>query len=211
MSALPALKRLRETVLFVDDHPTWSHLLEARVMVILTALGRLGRSEHSTDLKTALQLAQTVTPEIVFLDLNLSDSRGMQTLTAMRAALPDARISVVSGETATARVHRMLRAGADAFIPKDLAPGALDEALREVLAHGYYAPVSLLVPPVAISDAESRVLQAVANGLRDREIAVELSISVNTVEAHMKKLFRSFDVATRVMLVTKSRLLGYVD
>jgi two-component system nitrate/nitrite response regulator NarP len=200
-----------ETVLFIDDHPAWTAILEGRVIIALMRLGRTASAIRCTDLASGLNVAGKSPISIVFLDLTLRDSVGLATLRAVRTALPHARIFVVSGASQPARMQAVLRSGADAFIPKDLAEADLDLALHEALAHGFYAPAAMIAPARLISSAELRVLQAAAEGKRDRQISTELHMSVNTVETHMKKLFREFDVANRVQLVTVARQEGYVD
>lgn len=200
-----------ETVLFIDDHPAWTTILEGRVLATLSRLGRAASAIRCTDLASSLSEADKRAIEIVFLDLTLRDSAGLATLRSVRAAVPQAKVFVVSGASQPARMQAVLRFGADAFIPKDLAEPDLEKALHEALAHGFYAPPAMLAPARSVSETELRVLQAAADGKRDRQISTELHMSVNTVETHMKKLFRCFDVATRVQLVTMARQEGYVD
>lgn len=199
------------TLLFIDDHPAWTSILETRVRATLSRLGRpMPKIKRSTDLASGL-LAARDGVDTVFLDLTLRDSSGLATLGAVRSALPQSQVFVVSGASQPARMHAVLRSGADAFIPKDLAEQELDTALYEALANGFYAPAAMLAPPHNISASEMRVLQAAADGKRDRQISEDLHLSINTVESHLKKLFREFDVSNRVQLVTVARNEGYVD
>lgn len=202
-----------EHVLIVDDHPLWTNLVEARVAAILASFGRSARCTHRYDLTSALRVAAQERVDVVLLDLALRDSAGLNTIFAMRQAAPEAKIFVFSGEERPARVRAVLRAGADAFIPKTFHHGDLDGAMRETFALGFYAPPSAatMAPQRALTDKDLRVLCLAADGLRDREISARLHIGVNTVEGYMKKLFRIFDVRSRIELLDRARKEGYVD
>lgn len=207
--------------LIVDDHALFSEGLR----LLLTASTPIDDVTCCTSGEEALRLATQTPFDLVLLDWNLGRSlSGAALIEALRAALPSARLVVVSGESAAAHVREAIDAGAVGFVPKESSSALLIDALRVTAHGGIYLPLAALQPsaaaPVApsglrtIADAfpqltarEAQVLGRVARGLSNKQIARELDIADGTVKQHLNAIYQELDVHNRteaVYLLAKS-------
>lgn len=115
-----------------------------------------------------------------------------------------------------AMVENALDAGVRGYVLKDAAGEDLLRAIKEVLQGGVYIS-STLLPSVlgksripAMTDRQRKVLLMLASGMRSREIAEELKLSVRTVEAHTQSLMQAFEVQNSIELVRPAERLGIV-
>lgn len=128
--------------LLIDDHALFRDgltlLLEQRFPHVVVA--------HAQDLAGGLQrLAQAPAIDLVLLDLGLSDSQGLDSLSQVLEVCPGASVVVLSADDRPETVDAALAAGANGFIPKTSRGGVIDEALRVVLGGGVYLPRNALV------------------------------------------------------------------
>ena len=128
-------------VLLVDDQATTGQVFAASVRKTFS-----GAKVHiAVDLPEALQIAAGRALDLVLLDLQLTSSRGVETLQRFRSRFPDVPVLVVSASEDPVRIHECLDAGARGYIAKTSAILSLPSAMRVIIAGGRY------VPPQAIS------------------------------------------------------------
>ncbi len=190
----------RRRILIVDDHP-----------VFRFGLGQLLGSEddlevcgEALDGASALEAVQRLAPDLVIVDLSLPGISGVEVIKRLKSLHPDLRILVVSMHDEALFAERSLRAGAGGYVMKDAPPEVLLGALRRVL-RGEVAVSEAIANKMltllvhggdrgresslsCLSDRELEVYELIGRGMRTREIAERLQISIKTVEAHQASI-----------------------
>lgn len=192
-------------ILIVEDHALVREAmaqslarLEAAVECIEAADGdeALSALEAHTDLDLAV------------VNLMLPDMNGFALLGILGKRFPDMPAIVVSAMDDDASVRRALKAGASGFVSKASSSEALLQAVREVLDGGVRTPVHGASSPVrhdakapaerfGLTTAQSRVLELLAGGRSNREIAELLGLTEGTVKVHMTAIYRALGVSSR--------------
>jgi len=185
------------SVLIVDDHPVVRQGLRALLEVQddMTVAGEAG------DGPTAISLAESLRPDIVLLDLKLPGMDGVAVLRPLRAA--GLRVLVLTSATEPSTAAAAVRAGAAGVVYKDIDPAALVRAIRAV------HDGNVLLAPEAIGSLvrgsradtltarEREVLDGIADGKSNREIARLLQVSEKTVKAHVSAVLAKLGVQDR--------------
>jgi two-component system NarL family response regulator len=192
-------------VLLVDDHRLVREALRDSLLSVagIRVLGEAG------DAESALKLAAELEPDVIVLDIRLSDVSGIEAAARLRDLHCPAKIVALSAYTDKRFVREMLRAGATAYVTKSAASGELVNAIRSVAAgQAYFCP--LISASIAeeirggdeggdaarLGRREREVLRLVAQGRRSAEIAEDLHISVATVEVHRRNIMRKLGLRT---------------
>ena len=202
----------RRRILIVDDHP-----------VFRFGLGQLLSSEddlevcgEAIDGSSALDAVHRLAPDLVIVDISLPGVGGIEVIKRLKALYPDLRVLVVSMHDEALFAERSLRAGAGGYVMKDAPPDVLLGALRRVL-RGEMAVseeianrmLHILVRGgdrgresslACLSDRELEIYELVGRGMRTRDIAEALHISVKTVEAHQASIKSKLGVASTTTL-----------
>ncbi len=190
-------------VLIVDDHPLFRDALE---IALAQAFPAGARAHHSGSLADALEALETHKPNLILLDLNLSDASGFDGLARLRAASPETPVVVVSATESAEAYSRARALGAAGYLPKSLSLNDLSAALATTLDGGTWFPpaededseADTLAERVAsLTPAQRRVLAGLSDGLLNKQIAYEMDISVATVKAHMTAIFRKLGANNR--------------
>ena len=165
----------------------------------------------------ALKLIPKLLPDVVLMDINLPGLSGVECVRELKSIMPTLRIVMLTIESRRERVFESLEAGASGYLVKNVPPANLLAAIEEIHAGG--APMSSDVARMLVqsfhrpssqapgkssvlSDREGEVLGLVASGYRSREIADKLSISVNTVNAHLRSIYDKLHVRSRIEAVS---------
>lgn len=141
--------------------------------------------------------------DIVMLDLGLPGCAGIEALTRMRAAYPEASIVVVSATEERAVILAALAAGAAGYIPKTSKPNVVTAALRLVAEGGVYVPPQALQgerpagEAIGLTGRQMQVLRLLARGFGNKEIALSLCITKDTVKQHAKAVYAALGVTGR--------------
>ncbi len=200
------------TVMVVDDHPIWREAVardlgEEGFAVVATADG----------VAAARRRAAVVCPDVVVMDMRLSDGTGTQATTEVLAVSPSSRVLVLSASDERDDVLEAVKAGATGYLVKSASRSELADAVRATaegravftpglagLVLGEYrriaqAPGRGPAEP-SLTERETEILRYVAKGLTAKQIAGRLSLSHRTVENHVQATFRKLQVANRVEL-----------
>jgi len=202
-------------VVVVDDHSTFSQLL-ARALDHEPDVECVG---IAADAKTASQLVDTLTPDVVVMDVQLGDDDdGIELTRVLTQRHPGIRVVILTARTEPELVQRAASAGACSLLPKN---GQLEEvltAIRTARAGGLAVHPTLLKsllsvpaprPPGAqITDREREVLGLLADGRSVRQIARQLVISEHTARGHVKKLLAKLDAHSQLEAVAQATKLG---
>ena len=199
-------------VMIVDDHPVVRDGLNAIVSMEpdLTVAGEAGAGEE------ALDLIRKLRPRVVLMDLMLPDMSGSDVIRQICAEVSDVAFVVLTSVAADEEIFRALEAGARGYLFKDMARKELIQAIRAVHAGDRYVPgpVGLRLaesfPRHGLSAREIEILEHVAAGLRNKEIAYKLALSENTVNAHVKHILEKLHVSDRTHAVTTALKRGII-
>ena len=158
-------------------------------------------------------------PEIVLMDLNLPDCSGAEVIARLKAILPDINVVVLTVYNDTEHIFKALRAGACGYLLKQATAGEILEAIAE--AHRGGAPMTSGIarkviatfqeqPSVddataKLSPREREILELVADGYANKEIADKLSITLSTVCWYLNETYKKLHVQSRVQAVNKLR------
>jgi DNA-binding NarL/FixJ family response regulator len=203
-------------ILLVDDHALFRSGLKFLLQQLDTGLVL----DEAGNCAQALERAAARRYDLVLLDLNMPGVSHLDALAALRDAVPDAPVVVLSGEADPNVVRAAIERGAMGFIPKSATPEVLIEALRLVLAHGVYLPLEVLTmsapaqPPASapagsdgaaaqpgLTPRQLEVLRYVIQGKPNKVIARELNLSEGTVKTHLSSVLRAFGARNRTEAV----------
>lgn len=194
-------------VLIVDDHPLMRRgirqLLELDEGFIV-----VGEASSGTE---AISLANRLVPDLILLDLNMKGLSGLDTLNALRREGISSRIIVLTVSDSRSDIFALIDAGADGYLLKDSDPevllndirmgakggAAFSEQVAEYLRTRGTERISS-DPLITLTERELDVLQEVARGLSNKQIAACLHISEETVKVHIRNLLRKLQVRSRV-------------
>lgn len=191
-------------VLLIDDHPLMRRGIKQLVELedIFEVVGDAGNGNDGISL--ALQLD----PDLIVLDLNMKGLSGLDTLKALRSEGVDARIVILTVSDAKNDIFALIDAGADGYLLKDTEPDVLLAQLKRIAGGEVVLSDSikdLLLerhaskdPIYSLTDREMDVLQQIATGLSNKQIAGKLFISEETVKVHIRNLLRKLNVHSRV-------------
>ncbi|QKZ06289.1 MULTISPECIES: response regulator transcription factor ErdR [Pseudomonas] len=195
-------------ILIADDHPLFRGALRQAVTLGLGPDTRL--VEVATIAELEAQLATKADWDLVLLDLNMPGAYGFSGLVLLRGQYPQVPVVMVSAQEEAAVVVRAREFGASGFIPKSSPLEVIQEAVRTVLEGEVWWPpqafeaVSVSAEAKAASEGlasltpqQFRVLTMVCEGLLNKQIAYELSVSEATIKAHVTAIFRKLNVRTR--------------
>lgn len=198
-----ALALLMITVLVTDDHPI---MRDGIVASIQRQPDMKVVAEAGTGLE-ALELFRVHEPLVTVMDLQMPVMNGVDAIGAIRRENPAARIIVLSTFKGDALVTRAIRAGACAFLLKNLIRKELIDTIRSVVggkrvvAEDAAAQLALHYNDDALSEREIMVLREVSRGKSNREIAQLLLIKEDTVKGHMKQIMEKLQASDRTHAV----------
>jgi DNA-binding NarL/FixJ family response regulator len=202
-----AQPRLR--VLVVEDHA----VVRRGLCAVLESAGLACVADVGTG-AAAERAIQEHGLDVVLLDLGLPDVDGLQLLRRLQATAPEVAVVVLTMHAEQEYVLRALAAGAGGYVLKLAEPEAVVEAIgRAVKGELYLDPA--VARPVArraiqpakadpLTPREREVLERIARGLTNRQIAGELFVSLNTVETHRRHLLEKLGVHSRAGLVAQA-------
>lgn len=202
-------------VLLIDDHALFR---DALVLLFEHHL-REFRLLEAESIGRAVEVAREHGDiALVLLDLGLPDSQGMASLAALRAALPELTVVVLSADARRETIVAAIDAGAAGFVPKTARGTVLADALRTVLDGGVYLPPEALSPAGpgtpdaaaidALSPRQVQVLQLLLQGKSNKLICRALDLSESTVKTHLIAVFRRLEVNNRTQAVLAAARMG---
>ncbi len=209
-------------ILLADDHA----LFRDGVASLLRAWGHDVVGQAS-DGREAVELAQTLSPELVLMDVRMPNLSGLEATAAIRLEKPEVPIVMLTVSEDEDDLFTAIKAGAQGYLLKNLESAEL-RSMIEAVARGEAAisPATAAriideflrpSPPVGpadrerLTDREVDVLRLVTAGLRNKEIAAELSISENTVKFHLRNILEKLRAQSRAEVVARAMREGLVE
>jgi DNA-binding NarL/FixJ family response regulator len=217
-------------IVIVEDHPLFRQGLR-RVLEIesdLKVVAELDDGEQAVDQVPALR------PDVVVMDINLPKVNGLQATRQITAACEQVRVIVLTAYHDDEQLFHALKAGAAAYYPKQVDPRTLVTAIRAVSAGNFVIGEEVMAKPqvaswlikqfeelavfdespnemfAPLSAREMSILQLIARGASNKEIARELSISRQTVKNHMSSILRKLAVNDRTQAAVLALRRGWI-
>ena len=219
-------------VLIIDDHPLfrqgicWSLSLEKDILVV-------GQAENGTE---AIKLTESLNPHVVLLDINLPGLNGLEVARVLKRRYPRMGIVVLSIHDDDEQLFNAIKAGAAAYASKDINPANLVQMIREVARGKYIINDNVMSKPhvatrvlnqfrelsnvnhgdesvamfAPLTSREIEILDCIARGLSNKEIASQLSISGQTVKNHITSILSKLQVNDRTMAVIHAIQQGWI-
>lgn len=173
----------------------------------------------------AIERAEALRPDVVVMDVTMPEMNGLIATRQLREKVPTAAVVALTRHNDEAYVQELLRAGAAGYVLKQSASAELLRAIRAAAAGQPYLDRSLAQRVTgeylrkhtqrstqpALSERESEVLRQMAWGLSNKEIAVQLDVSVKTVEVHKAHAMRKLNLRGRIDIVRYALLQGWLQ
>lgn len=201
----------RGTIVISDDHPLFRGALRQAVEGVFRELIVI---EAGTLEETTAALTSGAEIDLILLDLRMPGVSGFSGLTFLRSQHPSVPVVVVSGIDDAATIRTCMEFGASGYIPKTTPIETMNKAIRAILAGGSWTPpeisladgadkeTSALVRRLAsLTPQQMRVLTMLSEGLLNKQIAYELSVSEATVKAHVSAILTKLGVESRTQAV----------
>ncbi len=192
----------KTTVLLADDHS----VVRKGFGLILSAHDDLEVIGEASNGREAVELAEKLKPDVVVIDVSMPELNGIEGTRRIAQVSPRTRVLALSMHRDAVYVREILRAGAKGYLVKDADDDAFVDAVRAVArGEGYISPaVSEVVltdyrkhvtnPVDLLTSREREVLQLIAEGQTNKEVANLLNLSVYTVEAHRGKIMEKLNL-----------------
>ena len=198
-------------LVIADDHPLFRGALREAVTGLFE---RVDIAEAGTFNEVAELLERGGDVDLVLLDLTMPGVRGFSGLMYLRAQYPGVPVIVVSANDDPAAIRRCMEFGASGFIPKTLGTEAMRGAIQRILSGGVWTPpdvdlsagsdaetAALMARMATLTPQQVRVLMMLSEGLLNKQIAYQLSVSEATVKAHVSAILQKLGVESRTQAV----------
>jgi two-component system response regulator NreC len=200
-------------ILLVDDHKIICEGLRSLIekQSNMEVVGEAG------DGQTAVKLTRELTPDVVIMDIALPELNGIDATRVITADIPEVKVIALSMHSDKRYVTGILKAGASGYLAKDCAFDELAQAIKTVVAdQNYLSPkiADLLIgnyldhiteintsESSVLSAREREILQLIAEGKSNKQIASELCVSVKTIETHRQHIMHKLDKHNIVDLI----------
>jgi DNA-binding NarL/FixJ family response regulator len=200
-------------IMIIDDHP----VVRAGLESMLSTQPDMDVVASASSGREALALLETITPDVILMDLRMSGMTGLDAIRAINLRPDPPRILVLTSFDAEEDIYQSVGAGAQGYILKDTPQDRLLEAIHLIYAKKRYFPADIaarLIERMARSNLtprEHQVLQLVAKGLTNKEIGRALGISDNTARNHVNSIIEKLEVSDRTEAATIAIRQGLVS
>jgi DNA-binding NarL/FixJ family response regulator len=213
------------TVLLAEDHA----IVRQGLCALLKADGHFQMVGEARTGREAVTMAHKLKPDVILMDIAMPVLNGLEATRQVLAANPSARIVILSAHSDDAYIERMSAAGAAGFLEKQTSAEILTQAIRAVAKGGTFFSPSITkrmsdvqsVPvgrdglkksaKAQLTSRETEVLQLVAEGSANKQVAAELGISIKTVEKHRQQLMDKLNIHDTAGLTRYAMTAGVIE
>jgi DNA-binding NarL/FixJ family response regulator len=215
----------RITVLLAEDHMVVREGLRA----LLEAEGDIDVAGQAENGRQAVELTRKLHPDVVVMDIAMPLLNGLEATRQIRKASPDTKVLILSAHSDDAYVEQVTALGAKGYLLKQTSARFLGEAIREVKKGNTFFSPSIArrlqkqagkspadgelrkKPEDRLSSREVEVLQLIAEGQANKQVASELGISVKTVEKHRQRLMEKLNIHDTAGLTRYAISAGIIE
>jgi DNA-binding NarL/FixJ family response regulator len=200
-------------ILTVDDHP----LIRVGIATLVAPESDMQVVGEASNGREGIAKFRECLPDVTLMDLQMPDMNGIDAVMAIRAEFPKARIVVLTTYTGDVQIFRAIKAGAQAYVIKNLVHKELLQTIRAVhagrktMSPEVAAQVAAYVGDEALTSREIDVLRMIAAGSANKEIAARLSISEETVKSRVKNILLKLGANDRTHAVTIGLKRGIIE
>jgi len=218
------------SVMLVDDHPLFRQGLR-RVLETEDDMQVVAEVAEGDE---ALRVAQQLAPDVIIMDINLPGMNGLQVTRELKGIMPDIAVIMLTAYHDEEQIFHAVRVGAAAYFPKDVTPSQLVDAIHQVVQGNYVIDDAVLDKPevanwllqqfdqvafidgvpnemfAPLSPREMEILQHIARGQSNKEVAYDLGISRQTVKNHMTSILRKLAVNDRTQAALYAVRRGWI-
>jgi len=183
-------------ILLADDHP----VVREGLALILDNQADMTVVGQASDGRKTVELFGQLHPDITLMDLRMPEMGGVEALTAIRAQFADASIILLTTYDGDEDIYRGLRAGAKSYLLKDASTQEILSAIRQVGAGENHIPQAVgaklaeRAQTPDLTESERQILQRLATGRSNQEIAIALSVTESTVKFHVNNILSKLGV-----------------
>jgi DNA-binding NarL/FixJ family response regulator len=215
-------------VAIVDDH----FFFRQGVRDVLNVEPDITVVAECEDGQGALEVLKAVHPDVVLMDVNLPNVNGLQITQRLRAQCPDIKVIILTAYDDEEQIYRAIRIGASAYFAKDVAPAQLLDTVRTV-AEGYYVIANKRLTPAQaeqwllelyrrygispedttlspLTNRQMEILELIIEGLSNKQIAMRLGISQQTVKNHVTSILAKLNRSDRTQAAIYALRHGWV-
>ena len=205
-------------ILIVDDHAVVRKGL-AMVLRLEADFEIVGEAANG---QIGLEAAQRLHPDIALVDLVMPEMDGQAMALALRKCCPQIKVMMLTGTEVDDRVFDLVAAGIEGYVLKQIEPGELVRAIRAVVHGEAYLHPDVMkkivdriqpqrAPSVALTPRELEVLEWMATPNTYKQIALQLSVSEETVRSHAKNILEKMKQPNRAQAVLEGMRLGWIE
>jgi DNA-binding NarL/FixJ family response regulator len=192
-------------------------MLREGLIAVIEAESDLEIAGQASNGAEAVEMFRNLVPNVTLMDLQMPGVGGIEAIQAIRSEFPEARIIVLTTYAGDVQALRALKAGAVGYLLKSALRKDLIDTIRKVHGGRKHIPpeiaeqIAFHAADESLSDRETSILQLVAAGRANKEIARQLSISEETVKAHLKNIFGKLSVTDRTEAVITAAKRGIIE
>ena len=210
-------------IFLADDHA----ILRQGLKLVINAQADMEVIGEADDGQSAVELVLKLQPDVVIMDVSMTEVNGYQATLQLKQAQPSIKILALTRHSDSSYVQQLLRAGVSAYVLKQSDAAELLRAIHVIVAGGTYLDPGVTGSVVgnligrsskrnieragSLTARETEVLQLIARGYSNKDIGAQLEISVKTVEAHKANAMAKLNLHTRVDIVHYGLLRGWLQ
>lgn len=197
----------------MDDHP----LIREGITAVVGGFEDISVVGEASNGLEAIRLYRAKQPDVTLMDVQMPDLNGIGAISSIMSEFPQARIAVLTTYRGDVRALQAIKAGARGYLLKSTLRHELIETIRALAAGKRHFPPEIAAELAAnigqndLSPREVQVLQHVADGLSNKELAFALAIGEDTVKGHLSKIMEKLGASNRTHAVTLGIQRGIIE